>query len=180
MKIITWGAVARIMICAVILLVLAVETGRTAPPASGPGDQCAVMPEGPRIIGAGKKAYIWAAFHAKCKRNMLEVGAYACLMEQDYPEDPGRPVECSADRTRPYFTPDDQMIVMIATCEYTTIPRFYEVSGYGWAIFLPTDGGLSARSPDARSRPWKRVIRKGGSVRYCHISAKNMRWKQAK
>jgi hypothetical protein len=29
---------------------------------------------------------------------MLEVGAYACLMEQDYPGDTGRAVECIADR----------------------------------------------------------------------------------
>lgn len=171
----------RIWIVGAILLLLVAGRADAAPPvSSGPADQCAVMPEGPKIVGAGKKAYIWAAFHAKCKRNMREVGVYACLMEDEYPGDPGRPVECAADRMFPYFMGDTLTITMVATCEYTTIPRYYEVSGYGWAIFLPGDGGLSARSPDVRSLPWKRVLRAGGSVRYCHISAKNMRWRMTK
>ncbi len=165
------GALAALLLPSVV---------RAAPPASGPGDQCAVMPEGPKIIGVGAKTYLWAAFHAKCKRPMAQMGAYACLMEDEYPGDPGRPVECAADRMMPYFVGNTLTITMIATCEYTTIPRFYEVSGYGWAAFLPGDGGFSTRSPTVRSLPWKRVLRKGGSVRYCHISAKNMRWRMTK
>lgn len=171
----------RIWVCGVLLLLLAAGRADAAPPVSqGPADQCAVMPEGPRIVGTLKKTYLSGAFHAKCKRNMREVGVYACLMEIEYPGDPGRPVECVADRMFPYFMNDTLTLTLVATCEYTTIPRFYVISGYGWGIFLPNDGGLPARSPEAKGRPFKRVLTQGGSVRYCHISAKNMRWKMPK
>lgn len=177
----------RVWICGVIMLLLIAGRADAAPPLSGgPADQCAVRIEGPRITG-GRKTYLWAEFSLYCKRPMAEVGAYACLQEVEYPNDPGRPVECHAIRHRPYFEGNEIVMTMIATCEYTTIPRFYYVSGYGWAIFLPTDGGQSGRSPGISSynplHPstlWRKAIRAKGNVRYCHISAKNMRWREAK
>lgn len=150
-------------------------------------DKCGIRIEGPRLTGGGKKAYLWAEFSVVCKRNMTEVGAFACLQEVDYPGDPGRPVECHALEQRPYFQGNELVLTMVASCEYTTIPRYYYVSGYGWATFLPRDGGLSDQSPEIRSynplHPntlWRKVMRAKGSVRYCHISAKNMRWREAK
>ena len=171
----------RIWICGVLLLLLIAGRADAAPPASGgPADQCAVHIEGPRLTGASNKAFLWSEFQTMCKRNMSQIGAYACLMEIEYPGDPGRPVECSADRERGYFAFEVFTLTMIATCEYTTIPRYYQVSGYAWAWFLPSDGGLFGKSPDIRSLPWKKVRTEKGNIRYCHISAKNMRWKTPK
>lgn len=168
-------------VVAVFILLLGASVAKSAPPASGgPADQCAVHIEGPRLTGSGKKSYLWAEFQTMCKRNMSQIGAYACLMEIEYPGDPGRPVECSADRMRGYFAFEVFTLTMIATCEYTTIPRYYQVSGYAWAWFLPGDGGLFGKSPSIRSLPWKKVRTEKGNVRYCHISAKNMRWKTPK
>lgn len=177
-RILWWSLVAM------IVLSVAVSSARAELPGI---DKCAIRISGPRLTGAGKKAYLWAEFSLFCKRNMMEVGAYACLQEVEYPGDPGRPIECHAMQHRPYFQGNELVLTMVASCEYTTIPRYYYVSGYGWATFLPKDGGLSDQSPEIKSynplHPntlWRKVLREKGSTRYCHISAKNMRWREVK
>jgi len=121
---------------------------------------------------------MWAEFTNMCKRPMLEMGAYACLEELEYPGDNPRLISCHANRDRPVlYGGHETTVFMIATCKYTTIPRYYQISGYGWAKFLPADGGMTATSPYAHSvKLWKRVRLFKGNVRYCDVASAYVKW----
>lgn len=173
----------RVWVCGVILLLLIAGRADAAPPGTElPGDQCRVKAVGPLWTqGADGDAYMWGEFINQCKRPMLEMGAYACLEEVEYPGDAPRLISCSANRDRPVlYGGHETELFMIAICKYTTVPRYYQISGYGWAKFLPNDGGQIATSVKITSKTWKRVRLFKGNVRYCHIPNAYVKWRDHK
>jgi len=142
-------------------------------PASA-ADTCAVKAQGPRLTGKGKLAVLSGEFLNTCRRPMAQMGAYACLEELDYPEAPPRVIDCAASRVLATRANAIVAVKLRAKCDYTTIRRWYRISGYGWAHFTPADGGTPAKSP--RQRTPAQSFWSADSARYCHISKGGVTW----
>lgn len=149
-----------------------------APAGSSSGDTCAVRAQGPRLT-PGKIAFLTGEFMNTCRRPMAQMGAYACIEELDWPQAPPRVIDCAATR-RLGTKPNALVSVKLrARCDYTTIKRWYRISGYGWAYFTAADGGAPAKSPTQRTPVqafWMAGTSKSGSERYCHISREDVTW----
>lgn len=146
--------------------------------------RCAVMnpvpPPEVRGIRYGL-TLIGGSFSNRCLDPVFEMGVYACLEEFDYPSAEPRIVECHVNAERLVFdVPRTIHVTMTALCEYTTIPRWYRISGYAWARSLPTDGGITYRSIQYDSKSMRKIRTTGGSkgvLQYCHIPSDRVSWR---
>lgn len=138
-------------------------------------------------VGFTNQRYMVGEFINTCRDAVLEMGSQACLLEYDLPvSDDSTPVivECAANRERAPFTlitPVFEDLYLLAKCDYTTIPRMYAISGYGWAQSLPTDGAVKYVSQPKRSGIVMADAKKSHAlVHYCHVTAAGTTWRSFK
>lgn len=159
-----------------LIVVVAGLIAAGAQAATPKGPRCAIKnPDPPKIINAGPETFLWGEFHNKCLDPVAEMGSYACLEEREYPEGPSRVVECHANVDRPVLlVPHQTDVFLTAKCDYTTIPRYYHISGYGWAISIEAQRFRSARMT---SGDWGLAQSSKATKRFCHITARNAQWR---
>lgn len=169
----------HVLAVALLATLVALAVGSDSQASSKP--RCAVKnPEAPRILGSNPKGakFIWGEFLNRCLDPVLEMGSYACLEEIDNPGGPAKPIECHANIDRPVlFAPHETNVFMVAKCDYTSIPRYYQVTGYGWALSLPTDGGRKYKSTTQTSSKFGLQMNGKGAVHFCHISPAGTSWR---
>lgn len=175
---------AMLLLIAVVLVTQA-GSASAAPAAKHP--RCAiknptapVMIKGDGRIGAKKQWYMWGEFLNRCVDPTLLMGSFACLQEYNYPGAEPKLVECYTNEDKAPFTliaPHETNVFLLAKCEYTTFQRFYRVSGYGWTIALPTDGGQKYQSKQMFSPKFLPTANGEGDLHYCHLSAANTSWR---
>lgn len=144
--------------------------------AASRGPRCAIKnPDPPRLINAGVEAFLWGEAHNRCLDPVAEMGTYACLEEREYFGGPSRVVECHSNVDRPVLlVPHQTDVFLTAKCDYTTIPRYYHISAYAWAISLEAARFRSARMI---SGDWGIAKSSRSTKRFCHISARNAEWR---
>lgn len=140
----------------------------------------------PTIVGAGKKTYLWAFAINKCFDPVAVMGTYACLEESHYPNFIGedlRVIECHANIDAPVaLAPHETPVYIAAKCDYTTIPRYYRITAYAWAVGLDVidyDSRWKATDPSGRmtGKPISGAYVSEGTTRFCDISKKNTTWR---
>lgn len=116
--------------------------------------RCAIKNPVPpvHVMGPPDWQFIGGEFHNRCLDAVAEMGVYACLEELEDPFARPRIIECFVNRDKPVFlAPHTTSVYMAAECRFTSIRRWYQMSGYGWAISLSQ---LPYRSPEYRTRLW--------------------------
>lgn len=151
------------------------------------GPRCAIKNFTPMVEKRrGNITYITGDFHNRCLDPVGMMGSYACLVEREVDSKYVRLIECQANEDWLPTTmraPHSTNVFMKAVCDYTTIPRFYYMTGYGWAISLPTDGSKKYMSKTQKGVPQEftsRYSNTGDSPPiklYCHITKKSTFWR---
>lgn len=169
-----------------LIAVSVTGTARSSSDATGSSKpRCAIQNlKPPRILGSDPKGqrFIWAEFVNVCKDPVLEMGTYACLEEIEIPGGPAVPVDCHANIDRTPFTmltPHETSVFMVAKCNYTTIPRYYQVTGYAWSVALVGQPPLleEFQTGKVKSGLWHLAKNGPGDVHFCDISPAGTSWR---
>lgn len=173
-------------ILAAMCLIVLWETNDSSASAQA-GPRCATKNFTPLLEKRrGDLTYITGDFQNRCLDPVGMMGSYACLVEREADEKFVRLVECHANEDWLPATlkaPHMTSVFMKAVCNYTTIPRFYYMTGYGWAISLPTDGSKKYMSQSQKGVPQEFIRRYGSADNskptklYCDISKKTAFWR---
>lgn len=165
-----------------VLLVTLAALASTAVAQAHTGPRCAIKDPVPPpflINSTSGVAYLVGEFLNRCVDPVLVMGTYACLEEFDFPEDPKpRLVECHANVDTPVLiAPHETNVFMAAVCDYTTIPRWYRITGYAWSISLEAE---PFKSNPTSSQKWSNAAHGASTKRFCHISKKGAKWKDVR